>query len=469
MMHSLARSLGRGSILTRRVICRRVICRPGICRTLIFASLTLGLFGCGSTEGCSEAAETAQCSDVGATGADAELALEAEVEIDPEVTPERFVEWRSPRFGSTNPQRMNNPVWEWLVRSRIDAYQATVALGGPSALDAGPGWSFDRFGQSETQLPDGRTVWVAGEHEDHYDADFYIYNDVVIQHPDGRLELFGYPEDAFPPTDFHSATLVGDRIWLVGNLGHREWRRYDTTQVLVLDLATWRIEAVATSGDSPGWLHGHEATLTNDETAILVRGGKLDRGPDSRSLVENIDDWRLDLASKRWTRLTERNWPRFEVHRSDGAMLHLTEYMIAEFEESVERSGMDELAEGLSEAAGGDSLEATLGTAPDVELYRRRFEPPIPHEKLPGLLDPIAEDALMVDTAAYDAPVDEFQTQRIRIDGVVVRYVEQLHEVQLTVEGELPAGVVEALTRDLLQKLSRLENSPCELSRLGAL
>src|ERR1041384_3888345 len=65
------------------------------------------------------------------------------VPLDPSVTRELFLNWRSPRVGTSNPERMNNPVWEWLVKCRISAYQATERLKGPSAMQAGPGWCFD--------------------------------------------------------------------------------------------------------------------------------------------------------------------------------------------------------------------------------------------------------------------------------------------------------------------------------------
>jgi hypothetical protein len=42
----------------------------------------------------------------------------------PDVTPELFREWRSPRAGAANPEILTNPVWQWLVRTRIDAYRA---------------------------------------------------------------------------------------------------------------------------------------------------------------------------------------------------------------------------------------------------------------------------------------------------------------------------------------------------------
>jgi hypothetical protein len=34
---------------------------------------------------------------------------------------------------------------------------------------------------------------IACEHEDHYDADFYIYDDVVILDLDGTVAIYGYP------------------------------------------------------------------------------------------------------------------------------------------------------------------------------------------------------------------------------------------------------------------------------------
>ncbi len=36
------------------------------------------------------------------------------------------------------------------------------------------GWTNQRFGQTTTVLPDGRTLAIAGEHEDSYDPDFWI-------------------------------------------------------------------------------------------------------------------------------------------------------------------------------------------------------------------------------------------------------------------------------------------------------
>jgi len=401
----------------------------------MLALLLLG--GCSSkedsmTDSISDAAETA-----GET-----------VPLDPTVTRELFLKWRSPRRGTTNPERMDNPVWAWLVKARINAFQATERLNGPSALDAGPGWCFDRLGQSTNRLPDGRVVFIAGEHEDYYDPDFYIYNDVVIQHPDGRVEVYGYPPEVFPPTDFHSATLVGNRIVLIGNLGYGEDTRPGTTPVRILDLDTLAISTVPTSGQPPGWIHGHQATLSEDGRSILVQRGELDRGSRDRSLVENLDEWRLHLADWRWERLTERRWPRWEVRRKDGERNHLFDYQQAVWsKEFPEFDKPDSVLNRVKKQFEIPSLEEELGKRPDLDLFARRYRPPVTHESL-------------------EKSPEEYNVHRVAIAGVTVRYVEDMDSVQMTVEGELPPETLDTLTRDLLDKLSALENVPCELIRL---
>lgn len=84
---------------------------------------------------------------------------------DSAITPAMKLEWRAPRFGNANPQLMNNPLWEWLARTRVNASRARRRFGYPSPFDEsrpGPAWCFDRLGQSVTHLPDGRIVMVAG-------------------------------------------------------------------------------------------------------------------------------------------------------------------------------------------------------------------------------------------------------------------------------------------------------------------
>ena len=351
------------------------------------------------------------------------------------VTREIFHAWRSPRRGSANPERMNNPLWEWLIECRLNAYQANNTFNGPSPFDAGPMWCFDRFGQSVTQLADGRTVLIGGEHEDYYDPDFYIYNDVVVKQADGRVEIYGYPHDIFAPTDFHSATLAGNRIILIGNLGYPEDRRLDQTQVLALDCDTWSVARLDAVGPSPGWLHRHNAELQADGASIRVSGGQLFRGPDA-SLVENIDDWLLHLDGWRWQRLTQRRWVRFEVHREDRGRNHLFEMRSALFDRKMGWQDDNSLAQ---------RPQSQLGSPSQLDLLSLLYVPSVPHEVIPQ-------------------QEDEYNVYRIRVDGVVVRYVEESYTVQATIEGDLPADSIQHLRKDLIRKLELIEQSPmaCE-------
>jgi hypothetical protein len=231
------------------------------------------------------------------------------------VTPAIFAEWRAPRFGDANPTRLDNPLWASLVHDRINAYQVNKRYGYERQYGAGPTWCFDRFGQSATTLGDGRVVYIAGEHEDYYDPDFFIYNDIVIVAPGGEVAIYGYPREVFPPTDFHSATLLDNAILLVGSLGYATERVAVVTPVYRLALATMAIEPIATTGDSPGWIHKHTATLAG--TTLLVRGGIIDRG-DDRALEDNIDEWSLDIATWQWKRRTQLDWQRWTMERADG-------------------------------------------------------------------------------------------------------------------------------------------------------
>jgi hypothetical protein len=224
-----------------------------------------------------------------------------------------------PRYGSSNPERISNPMWIEALLQGLTAYQIrqqysdTVAgdgvrSGHSSYRDspAGPVWTWERFGRTTTALPDGRNVHIGGEHEDWYDLDFCIYNDVVVEHPDGQYEFLGYPKDVFPTTDFHSATLVGETIWIVGSLGYFDLRRPGETQVLTLDTRTFAIERVATSGTSPNWLHRHWAELTY-KGEILVGGGEvIERAPNGEQRAATNDRcFALDLDSRTWQQVEE--------------------------------------------------------------------------------------------------------------------------------------------------------------------
>jgi ankyrin repeat protein len=202
-------------------------------------------------------------------------------------------------FGIANPQLMNLPFWQAMVACGKGAYRARSQF--ESEDFHGPAiWCFDRFGKSFTELPDGRVIEIAGEHEDYYDQDFCIYNDVIVHRGDGTFDIYGYPKDVFSPTDFHTATLIGNAIYIIGNLGYLGERQFGVTQVYRLDTETMTMEPVETTGSQPGWIHRHRAKLVGN--AIEVKGGKVCLVVDGKECIEDNDrPFVLDLGTMMWS------------------------------------------------------------------------------------------------------------------------------------------------------------------------
>lgn len=219
------------------------------------------------------------------------------------------------RLGNGNPEPVHNAYVQMMIETRKPAFWAQSKFGIPVRAPQnghshhrrradGPLWCFTRFGRTVTQLPDGRILWIGGEHEDWYDENFCIYNDVVVENTDGSLEVCFYAEDAFPPTDFHTATLAGDALILIGSLGYGDRRRIGETQVLRLDLGNLSITALATRGDEPGWIHRHQAEYDRRAHAVTIWGGTLiEHGPNGQVSVPNTGEFTLDLATQTWRRV----------------------------------------------------------------------------------------------------------------------------------------------------------------------
>lgn len=209
-----------------------------------------------------------------------------------------FEHLRARAYGKQNPELSTNPFWMEQVRTGNSAYRAFANLFGESKEPAGdPIWSFDRYGTSLTALPEGHWLEIAGEHEDWYDRDFCIYNDVVVHDGQGNTQIYTYPKSVFPNTDFHSATLVGDSIFIIGNLGYQNERRVGMTPVYRLELSDYSIREVQTSGENPGWISGHEAEL--DGSSITIKGGEI---WDGTELHDTQSAWKLDMRTFKWTK-----------------------------------------------------------------------------------------------------------------------------------------------------------------------
>ena len=229
-----------------------------------------------------------------------EVTLQRQQEPPPPAGTDEFLLWRNPREVASNPTVLTNPLWQWLVRTRFTGFEVNDRFAGPSSFDAGPVWCFARFGRSKTKLSDGRVVYIAGEHEDYYDPDFHIYNDVVVVSPDGNIEILGYPKSSFPPTDFHSATLVDGAIVIIGCLGYADERVMARTPVYRLCLQTFKISELPSTGASPGWIFEHSAALAEDGSTILISGGKVSVG-DPEEIQTLNGRWSYELATGVWS------------------------------------------------------------------------------------------------------------------------------------------------------------------------
>jgi len=215
-----------------------------------------------------------------------------------DATPEDYRVAPTACWGDHNPELMDQPFWQAMIRSGISAYEGAQLAGG--TRDDSPVWCAQRFGQSLTLLPDGRAIQIGGEHEDYYDSDFCIYNDVFVHHPDGRIEIFCYPEDVFPPTDFHTAALIGDSIYIIGGLGYQGSRQFGETPVYRLDTNTLQIQRIETTGESPGWISRHRAVLASPHEIRIWAGKIAAEVGGTESYDDNQRACVFDVTRRQW-------------------------------------------------------------------------------------------------------------------------------------------------------------------------
>lgn len=212
--------------------------------------------------------------------------------------------------GSSNPTKLNGPYKDAMVISGVTAYYPRTWFKDRPNYGEGckvngkdSAWCNSRFGQSTTLLGDGRVVFIAGEHEDSYDPNFCIYNDVIVFEPNGTFTIYGYPYSLFHPTDFHSATLVANDIFIIGSLGY-QGSRSAAPPVYRLDTFTFRIEQVECSGELPPRIYEHRAVLT-ETGAIRISGGKQLSFEGKKEVVSpNLSVYEFDVQSSHWSKVS---------------------------------------------------------------------------------------------------------------------------------------------------------------------
>jgi hypothetical protein len=212
-----------------------------------------------------------------------------------------------------NPTKIDKPFWKYMIaRPNLNGYVARKKLGldNVAAYNKGPVFCFQRMGMTETKLPDGRVVYIGGEHEDFYDPDFFIYNNVVVVrgesdepgntdeevHPRPEdIDIYGYPTDVFLPTDFHTATYYKDEssgkeyIYIIGGLGYEDGPHRERTITHRLDLQDFSIRRLETGGNVPPQGDPEEEREARGQGDTIVFSGS------------GISDHVLSLTDMQWS------------------------------------------------------------------------------------------------------------------------------------------------------------------------
>ncbi len=216
------------------------------------------------------------------------------------VSMEIYLKGKYRKFGKTNPELNNEPFCLDMILSGANAWKAKSHFNDDTFNDS-PIWCYERFGRSTTVLDDGKIIEIGGEHEDYYDPDFCIYNDVVVFSGLKEINIFTYPENVFPPTDFHTATLIGDLIYIIGGLGYYDSRIVGFTPVYTLNINSMKIERLSTKGEMPGWINCHKSFLSDDNCIVVFGGEILIDKSGEQDFIKNKQIFKLNLESLDWT------------------------------------------------------------------------------------------------------------------------------------------------------------------------
>jgi hypothetical protein len=190
---------------------------------------------------------------------------------------------KSPRHGAANPERADNPFWIAMVERGWPSSRARLHYGDiappepPLELSDDLGempeygttqsdewmerlsadiersklkrrrtdivWTAAREDAARLALADGRILLIGGEVEDHGTeyADPWVYNDIVVTNPDGRIEILAYPKDVFPHLRWIVAAAWQDRVYIFGRYADK-YHPGKKAQSLVLRLDTRTFE-----------------------------------------------------------------------------------------------------------------------------------------------------------------------------------------------------------------------------------
>lgn len=278
-------------------------------------------------------------------------------------------------------------------------------------------WPGYRFGGTETELRDGRRVFIAGEHEDYYDPDFCIYNDVIVEDKSGKERIFTYPPEVFPPTDGHVAIRIegassrgegahdertsvvcGEQILILRKEGgtysrERRWSEEtvsdDTPRSQ--DYSPFRVFVLNVDGGNPFSIHSRETTvaksmpenLKNLLKELLSKGSRTNQFSSTSSGFEYVARFCLtfsaeeqeptapeDAGGRDWTQVDGED-PVGPATSSCSPYIQLTLTGAAERDpsgSSVSSSGCQDFSQRLAEIC-GDAAEKR-----NFQLCLRKWE-----------------------------------------------------------------------------------------------
>jgi len=217
-------------------------------------------------------------------------------------------------------------------------------------------------------------------------------------------------------------------------LGYPHQRHKDKTPVYKLSLDDFSIRKVLTEGETPNWLHNHNAKPTDDKKFIICDGGRTIHP--SGNYLENLAEWQLELNTGTWTKLSEKQWTRWRIHRADNSRNELWDIDQLQFDNKSSRRH-----------SFSDEFRAKLqcrNHEVDFQLFQSRHLPPVPHKE-------IGEDE------------ENHRHFRITVDGVIIRIVESSYDIFFNVEGDLSKDTVETLKAHYLEIYAKVEGVDYEI------
>ena len=167
-------------------------------------------------------------------------------------------------------------------------------------------WTAVREDAFQVTLCDGRQLLVGGEVSDYGDeyADPWVYNDIIVTHADGTVEILTYPKEVFPALHWPTGVAVDDSVYIFG-IASRELHphRSRAPVVLKLDVSSYAISEL-TAADPPVRVNIHAGAAIRQGNRIVFATTR-ERKTDPHLLIA------FDVQTAAWGKPYPREQKRF--------------------------------------------------------------------------------------------------------------------------------------------------------------